>query len=220
MIIIFDSGIGGTELANKLLNKQNKAHKPIDLLYYADYGNFPYGNKTKTHLEKILTHHLEYFASIQATHIIFACNTASHIVKNLFNNRYKDIKLFFITDSLNELACQHPDASVICTTLTAKILTKQKILSNQIISMPELASAIENNDQNAIKQQITQLPSQIKKIIHGCTHYPLANHLFPSCIKILNPIDIFLETILNNIPNQNFNFKTNSEKINQHCNIE
>jgi len=224
MIIIFDSGIGGFDCAKKLLeadiaqtnfNKQTK-----QILYYADVENFPYGNKTKEELEKIISLTFSKLAKHEPEVIIVACNTASAIIKNLsakqkngfVENTYNGIPILDTLSALNQIMENEKNLTILATQSTYDYLIEQNVPHN-VIALPELAYMIEfstyfktnvsETDYIEQKNQImTYLASNIKhnpeKLLYACTHYPLIHHIFDKmfCAKHFNPIDLIVKEIL------------------------
>ncbi len=72
-IVICDSGAGGLCLLNRLSSKI----KGEKFLYYADYGNLPYGEKSPCQLLKIAEENIKKLLPFCPKKIIFACNTLS-----------------------------------------------------------------------------------------------------------------------------------------------
>lgn len=173
MIIVFDSGIGGFECAKKLLeaNQDNEntcsqtkqiLYPTKQILYYADVENFPYGNKTKEELEKIISSTFCKLAQHQPQFIIVACNTASTIINNLCaeqkhgffaktdinanmetnTNTYNGIPIFDTISALNKIMKNEQNLTILSTQSTHDYLIEQKV-EHSVIALPELASMIE-----------------------------------------------------------------------------
>ncbi len=80
---VFDSGVGGLGIFNeirRLLPEEN-------ILYFADQGFFPYGEKKPTEIQKRAEKIVNFYINQKCKIIIIACNTAS--VTSLFYLRGK-----------------------------------------------------------------------------------------------------------------------------------
>ena len=53
-IVVFDSGLGSLSIIKAIQNKTKS-----EIIYLADKKNYPYGNKTKTQLYKIITNTID-----------------------------------------------------------------------------------------------------------------------------------------------------------------
>ena len=69
----FDSGIGGIsvlKVVRKMLPYEN-------YIYFSDFANIPYGNKTSDYLDRRCEFITEYLIKNKAKIIVIACNTAT-----------------------------------------------------------------------------------------------------------------------------------------------
>ena len=72
---IFDSGIGGVTVLNRVRDK----YPDIDIVFFGDTLRLPYGEKTK---EQILTYSREivkFLIDKEVSVILIACNTATSL---------------------------------------------------------------------------------------------------------------------------------------------
>ena len=72
-IVVCDSGVGGLNLFKRLATSL----KSQSLLYYADYENLPYGEKSRRELEEIAENNYKKFMPFCPKAVVFACNTLS-----------------------------------------------------------------------------------------------------------------------------------------------
>lgn len=226
MIIIFDSGIGGFDLVNKLMQLQDlkQVTSPsselfLEIFYYADKKNFPYGNKTKGELKSAISEIFEMFASKNPSCIIVACNTASIITEELFpNKKYKNIPIFDMLSALKFFASKEEKLTILSTILTAQYLSSNPTYqSHEIIGLSNLAQAIENLDYKSIEKQISELKLS-QKTLYACTHFPLMDERFKKYfpIEFINPIEKIIEKIIEKMhekQKQNFNPAANIKLI-------
>ncbi len=81
-IVVFDSGFGSLSII-RAIQKQTKAH----IVYVADQKNFPYGEKTKKELEKIIqTTIISLQKRFDPDLIVVGSNTPSILLEDLIKN--------------------------------------------------------------------------------------------------------------------------------------
>ena len=79
---IFDSGIGGLTVLNKII----KILPNEKYIYYADTVNVPYGIKPKEEVKKYINGAVDFLINKKVKAIVIACNTATSIaIKDLRN---------------------------------------------------------------------------------------------------------------------------------------
>ena len=72
-IVVFDSGLGSLSIIKAIQNKTKS-----EIIYLADKKNYPYGNKTKTQLYKIITNTIDKISKkFEPDLIVLASNTPS-----------------------------------------------------------------------------------------------------------------------------------------------
>lgn len=183
-IAIIDSGIGGTYLLNKLINK----YPNNEYLYLCDNLNVPYGTKTKDEVINYIINILNYLEKKHINLLIVACNTMSCFIEKYRANYSFPIYtiLDYNTKILNE-KYQYNKVAIIATSLTIRsemYLYKTNNIDIQFINGSYLTKLIEDNDINLIEKEINALIKQINKdnkvIILGCTHYNLYKNMFMS----------------------------------------
>jgi len=181
---IFDSGLGGVSIAKKLLELPG-----LEIYYYADNKNLPYGNKTPSEIINFSSQVVEYFITYEIDIIIIACHTISVIAAH--NLRALFPSLLFI--DMLELTLL-PTIKSTQNNSIGIIATQASINSNQHIyhlqkynpalhiypqACPELASVIENNYLSGKKElsldaYLKNLEKKnIDTLLLGCTHYEL-----------------------------------------------
>ena len=180
-ILVFDSGIGGLPIANSIHNKIPN----IDIIYYQDTINNPYGNKTDEELKNITTNIVNYAKDNNINFIVIACNTATTRCMKYLKEKYPDITFVGTVPAIKvALDNNYKNILVIGTEPTIKSNRIQEIINdnkkdNQNIylkSLNDLANAIETNDEEKIDKILNTelkeyLNNEIDSIVLGCTHY-------------------------------------------------
>ena len=199
---LFDSGIGGTTILDAIKSiLPNEEYK-----YIADSKNCPYGEKSDSELQTIVTKNVETLKNWGTTTIVIACNTATTRCISYLRDKYPEIH-FIGTEPAVKLATDTGAQNILIMATPGTIdserlqtLLKENQKSNQTINLlacPGLADLIEQNYQSGnfepIMDYLTQLFQQIETppdaIILGCTHYSLIKPQIKSFYKTAKLID-------------------------------
>lgn len=203
MIGIFDSGVGGLTAIKEL----RKISKDVDICFFADRKNAPYGTKTLDRVIEFSKQNIKKLISLGADKILIACCTASTAYPYLSANEKKMATpiIDFAAKRAVELSI-HGRIGVIATERTVK----EKAFSKAIAAISKNASVFELQTQEFVslvesgardgklsaydRQKIaeTLIPLQDKKIdtlILGCTHFPHIEKEIQNVTgaKIVNP---------------------------------
>lgn len=193
MIGIFDSGVGGLTVAAAI----RKRAPSVDMVYFGDIANAPYGLKDRVTLEQLTFQAFRLLRSLGATQLVSACNSVSASVI------LPMLELFGVYDSgIVEMVGPAARALkerlngrmiVVATPATVDSAMYQKGfrevgLEVQMIACPELAGAIEFGKPLAvIEHYVDKVVTQAfhvgcDTLVLGCTHYPLVRDVFERCI--------------------------------------
>lgn len=193
MIGIFDSGVGGLTVAAAI----RKRAPSVDMVYFGDIANAPYGLKDRVTLEQLTFQAFRLLRSLGATQLVSACNSVSASVI------LPMLELFGVYDSgIVEMVGPAARALkerlngrmiVIATPATVDSAMYQKGfrevgLDVRMIACPELAGAIEFGESRAvIERYVDAVVSQTFRVgcdtlVLGCTHYPLVRDVFERCV--------------------------------------
>lgn len=187
---VFDSGIGG----KAILSAAQKTLKNEQFIYLADTKNHPFGNKSKSELEKICRADVETLLKQGAKLIIIACNTATTQVIDFLRQTFPNVPFVGIEPAIKS-ACESTPASpdpssparivLLATEGTSRSPRTRELIeknvrpgqSVEIIPCPGLATAIESGDATKIdatlKTCLSRIasPETVSSCILGCTHY-------------------------------------------------
>ena len=184
MIGIFDSGSGGLTVLHAI----RKRLRTVDILYFGDLKNAPYGEKSREELSRLTVNNIRLLQARGATSIISACNSVSatlaislfdslglspqHLIEmvgptvNYFNGFKKPI-LLFATPATVSSEIYQTAFQMLGITIDA-------------IALPKLAGAIEFSASVADQEKLIAATtghvdmSKYGAVILACTHYPLA----------------------------------------------
>lgn len=179
---VFDSGIGGLSVLREL----EKILPNEDFYYYGDSLNNPYGEKSDEELFEITSGVVDYLVNKGCRVIVIACNTATTRCMKYLREKYKDV-IFAGTVPAIKVACDRDFKNTLVMATPATIesertmeLIRDNIRKDQniyLVACPGLANAIEDNDQEKIKEILKDTfreykDKEIDSIVLGCTHYP------------------------------------------------
>ena len=188
---VFDSGIGGLTVLNKLreiLPNEN-------YIYLGDNENAPYGNKSLKELKRLVFSSLDYLVRLNVKALVIACNTVSTNLKNEISNRYS-VPIIFTLPKLSDNS-----AVLTCTPSTAKSDYVSRNFKGLVVPFPMLAAEIENSvfDLQKVnyKADLNALPSGTNKIVLGCTHYVYLKELIKNetGAEIIDGLDAVAENL-------------------------
>jgi glutamate racemase len=180
MIIgVFDSGIGGKSIANKLQN--DFPHEQI--LYVDDRPHVPYGNRTQEDITQLTEAAIQPLLLAHCDVIVLACNTATAAAIEHLRSTYPDIP-FVGLEPMVKPAASLTKSKVIAVCATPSTLSssryeslKNAYAANITVLEPDCskwASMVENDevDHEIISRTISEVcDSGADVIVLACTHY-------------------------------------------------
>jgi len=184
---IFDSGIGGLPIAQKV----RELLPSEDIIYVADTAFAPYGEKSEAEILQRAIQVVEFLLSKNVKAIVVACNTATMVAIKTLRERY-DVPFIGVEPGVKPAAIQ-TKTGVIGVLATEKTLSShafdalaKRVAGNvqmEIQPSPKLVHLVENlqldfdQAHKAVREYVE--PLMIKgadTIILGCTHFA---HLTP-----------------------------------------
>ncbi|MQR01129.1 glutamate racemase [Glaciimonas soli] len=203
---IFDSGIGGLSVLRHI----RRALPNENLVYFADSGYAPYGDKTE---QEIIERTLSITAFLQqqrAKALVIACNTATAAAIKIVRSAYPALPIVGVEPGLK------PAAQQTHSKIVGVLATKSTLASAPFTALMQQIS-LENNVQfelqacvglvdqiergqlhEAATEQLIEryvaplIKSGADTLVLGCTHYPFVQPLIEKIIKRLtdNTINI------------------------------
>ncbi|ROO02484.1 glutamate racemase [Pseudomonas fluorescens] len=197
---VFDSGVGGLSVLaeiQRLLPNES-------LLYVADCGHIPYGEKTPEFIRQRCSVMAGFFREQGAKALVLACNTATVAGVADLRRDYPDWPIVGMEPAVKPAAAATRSGvvGVLATTGTLQSAKFAALLDRfaadvRVITQPcpGLVELIESGDLHSAElRQLLQgyveplLASGCDTIILGCTHYPFLKPMLKSMI----PADITL----------------------------
>ena len=189
---IFDSGIGGLTVLERLL----KEGFSQSYIYLCDNKNSPFGNKKIEEIKDLVFKGVKTLISKGVDLVVLACNTASVTCLSEVKTKYS-IPVFGITPPLFE--GEKPRA-IFSTSATAKALEK-KAVDWDIIPLSSLATLLDFDfsSREIFSYLDKNLPKEnYKTVVLGCTHFPFAKSIFKDKYpqaKILDGGDFLIQNL-------------------------
>jgi glutamate racemase len=184
---IFDSGIGGLTVAQKI----HDFLPDEQIIYFGDTAHFPYGDKSTAAIQAYSVKICNVLLNYNCKVIVIACNSASsaayELVKEYVGDRAEVIN---VVDPVVDYVANHhsnDEIGIIGTKRTiksniyeTKLRSKNQGLGVHSLATPLLAPMIEegffnNSVSDKIIEEYLTNPTlgNINALVLGCTHYPL-----------------------------------------------
>lgn len=199
---IFDSGVGGLSVLREI----RRELPGEDLLYVADSGHAPYGDKSGQMIDARSMTIAEFLLSQHAKAIVVACNTATSAAVESLRGRFS-VPIVAMEPAVKPAAA-HTKSGVIGVLATSGTLgsnnfaklherfgAEVKILAQPC---PGLVEQVEAGDLSGDKTRaliekylVPLLAQQADTIVLGCTHYPfiapLIQEIAGPTVAIIDP---------------------------------
>jgi glutamate racemase len=199
---VFDSGVGGLSVLREI-----RARLPDEsLLYVADSGHVPYGEKTPEFIRERSQRIAEFLLGQGAKALVLACNTATAAAVADLRERYPELPIVGMEPAVKPAAAATRSGvvGVLATTGTLKSAKFAALLDRfasdvRVITQPcpGLVEQIEAGELDAPRtRELLRgwveplLEEGCDTLILGCTHYPfikpLLRELVPESISLVD----------------------------------
>lgn len=201
---VFDSGIGGVTVLDKLI----EMFPNEDFIYLGDTINLPYGTKSKEQLESIITGVAEKLIARDVKAIVIACNTAT--ANSMHLSKITDIPIIGVVEptakySISQSA--NKKIAVLATNVTIDSGIYQKYIEPEAkgyyIKCSEFVDQIEASNidtpssHQLVRSKLEHLQNEgIDTVIHGCTHFGLYAKEIKAVLPDANQISCALPTAM------------------------
>ncbi|HEX8593176.1 MAG TPA: glutamate racemase [Pseudomonas sp.] len=199
---VFDSGVGGLSVLNEIRHLLPNE----SLLYVADCGHIPYGEKTPEFIRERCMLIAGFFREQGAKALVLACNTATAAAAAQLRERYPDWPIVGMEPAVKPAAAATRSGvvGVLATTGTLQSARFAALLDRfagdvRVITQPcpGLVELIETGDllsptiRVLLQSYVAPLLAEgCDTIILGCTHYPflkpLLREMIPESISLID----------------------------------
>jgi glutamate racemase len=193
---VFDSGLGGLSVLRAL-----RQYLPLaDMLYVADSGHAPYGEKDTGDIIARSEYITDFLLAQGAQAIVIACNTATAAAAQHLRTRWPDVPIVGVEPGVKPAVAHSPSGriGVLATPGTLASPKFQQLVERHgrnaeitLQACPGLAKEIESGelDTPRLRDLVTQFARPLQEahsdtIVLGCTHYPFVRPLFE---QVLGP---------------------------------
>lgn len=200
---VFDSGVGGLSVLGEI----NRLLPSESLLYVADCGHIPYGEKTPEFIRERCRRVADFFHQRQAKALVVACNTATVAAAAELRERYPAWPIVGMEPAVKPAAAATRSGvvGVLATTGTLQSAKFAALLDRfasdiKVVTQPcpGLVELIETGNLRspALRQLLASyveplLTAGCDTLILGCTHYPF---LRPLLAELVPPHVVLIDT--------------------------
>ncbi len=199
---VFDSGVGGLSVLREI--RRELPHE--NLIYVADSGHAPYGDKPAEQIEARAIAIVEFLLDQRAKAIVVACNTATGVAVKMLRERFQ-VPIVAMEPAVKP-AVTHTRSGVIAVLATSRTIASDnfaklndrfgadvKILMQPC---PGLVEQVEGGYLSSDKTRalieryvLPLLEQEADTLVLGCTHYPflapLIQEIAGPAISIIDP---------------------------------
>jgi len=185
---VFDSGVGGLSVLREIRRELPNE----DLIYVADSGYAPYGDRPEEYVRGRAVAIMEFLRSKGAKAVVVACNTATGIAVDALRARY-DVPIVAIEPAVKPAAAR-TQSRVVGVLATTQTLAGQKfarlvrthagdveVLTQACPGLVEQVEAAEFGSASTrvlVEKYVRPLLDKgADTIVLGCTHYPFLGDL-------------------------------------------
>lgn len=184
MVGVFDSGVGGLSVLPALRQWLPEAR----LLYVADSGHAPYGERDDAWLQARCLQIAEFLRRRGAQLLVMACNTATAAAAPALRQRHPDWPIVGMEPGIKPAIARSKNGrvGVMATTATLRSERYARLLALhgtgahvQAQACTGLALAIERGDKHEIESLVAHhtrplMDAGVDTVVLGCTHYAFA----------------------------------------------
>jgi glutamate racemase len=199
---VFDSGVGGLSVLREI----RRELPGEDLLYVADSGHAPYGDKSAQLIEERAIAIVEFLLAQNAKAVVVACNTATGVAVKMLRERFH-VPIVAMEPAIKP-AVAHTRSGVIAVLATSRTIASDnfaklndrfgadvKILMQAcpgLVEQVEAGFLSSDKTRALIERYVVPLLDQgADTIVLGCTHYPflapLIREIAGTAIAIIDP---------------------------------
>jgi glutamate racemase len=199
---VFDSGVGGLSVLREI----RRQLPGEDLLYVADSGHAPYGDRSSRFIEARAAAIVEFFLGIPVKAIVIACNTATGVAVEKLRRRCR-VPVVAMEPAIKP-ASQRTRSGVVgvlatsqtlCSANVARLLDKYgKDVQVLLQPCPGLVEQVEGAELSGeaaaalVRRYVAPLVEKgADTLVLGCTHYPFLSPLIQAAagpeVTVIDP---------------------------------
>lgn len=177
---ILDSGVGGLSVVRAI----RRSLPQLDIVYYADTANFPYGEKSEATIRELVGKGIEKLQQAGCEIIILACNTASTVSLKDYQAAANGATIMGVTPLLDEAQAITKTGKIIVLATFATLASdyyqqiqsrlddKLTIYTQACFDWVRLVESGDLENDSLITEQIKAFARHnIDTAVLGCTHF-------------------------------------------------
>jgi glutamate racemase len=188
VIGLFDSGLGGLTVLARVRERMPS----VDVLFFADRANVPYGDRTHAELLGLLQQNLALLGSEGVDAIVMACNTSCAVAER-YGWPASSVPIVDLIESaaIAVEESQFVRIGVVATAATVGAGSYGRTIRSRVVDVdvvevaaPHLVPLVESGSihgaaaRAAVAEVCSHLPLDLDALVFGCTHYPLLESHF------------------------------------------
>ena len=171
---VFDSGVGGLTVLNKLVSN----YPNNEYIYFGDIKNNPYGSKSVEELEKLSSNIIDFLIKKNVDMIIIACGTVSSTLGDVLKQKYNVPIIDIISPVIEYINnSNYNKIGIIATERTVNSNAFKNInRDTKLVACKQFVPIIEKNNYEELEEYLDLYLKDLKDrdlIVLGCTHYPI-----------------------------------------------
>jgi len=191
---MFDSGLGGLSVLSAI-----RAHLPLsDIVYVADSGFAPYGEKSDSFIEDRSRFITSFLLTRQADVVVVACNTATAAAVHHLRQKWAHVPIIGVEPGVKPAVAHSRNrrVGVLATPSTLRSKKFQALIDNHaqdayvvLQACAGLAKEIELGelDSPRLRDLVETFSAplraaEVDTAVLGCTHYPFVQNLFKQAL--------------------------------------
>ncbi len=203
----YDSGLGGLSVLKEFIRQFGTKYS---YTYFGDSARAPYGEKSPEQLKSYILEISEYMQTEEVDILVSACNTSSMYLDEIDLSDFdfqiislKNVMDKYFADNVHRYANKR--VALLATNATINSERYKNWQANVYpLKCPTIVPLLESGQLAAAKiewqQYLAQLPSDIKDVIIGCTHYSFLTTEDSSC-NFIDPAKLVVEQFSSSIFN-------------------
>jgi len=200
MIGIFDSGVGGLTVYKEVRRLLPRA----EVVYLADRGNAPYGNRSLAEVETIAAACTTHLLNLGASTVVVACNTASAAALHPLRAQFPSVPFVGMEPAIKPAAAMTRSGVVgvlataatfqgeLFSSLLDRYATGLEVITQACAGWAEMVEAgvvegvLANQEVNRYLSPVLDMGADT--LVLGCTHYPFLHNTIAAIAGPQRPI--------------------------------
>ncbi len=205
---ILDSGVGGLSVLRAI----RRLMPDVDVIYYADTANFPYGEKSEEVVRRLVQTGIERLKAEGCETIVLACNTASTVSLEEYQRGWPETRILGVAPLLGQAVIATKTGKIVVAATFATLASDyyraiQDIVPDHVTVYAQacfdwvrlVESGNLDGDHLVVEQIQAFARHGVDTVVLGCTHFaflePIIRQAAPD-MKIIEPGETMAQRLL------------------------